>query len=88
MCKLRCKVRNGPNIPPENQISSFSNLFFSNQNLYFHLRLSKTYSLIPSLKNTLGLYGFENFGRETKIDFEKSELNFEKSVGTQIYMAK
>ena len=40
------------------------------------------------MKNTLGLYVFENFGQETKIQFEKSELNFEKSVGTQIYMAK
>ena len=39
-------------------------------------------------ENTLGLYVFENFGQETKIQFEKSELNFEKSVGTQIYMAK
>ena len=39
-------------------------------------------------ENTLELYVFENFGRETKKLFEKSEMNFEKSVGTQIYMAK
>ena len=31
---------------------------------------------------------FENFGWETIILFEKSELNFEKLVGTQIYMAE
>ena len=28
MCELRHKVRNGQNITPENQISSFSNLVF------------------------------------------------------------
>ena len=39
-------------------------------------------------ENTLGLYVFENFGQEPKILFEKSEFNFEKLVGTQIYMAK
>ena len=50
--------------------------------------LSKTYSFNPSIKNTLGLYVFENFGRETKIKFEKSEFNFEQLTGTQIYMAK
>ena len=50
--------------------------------------LSKTYSFDPSIKNTLGLYVFENFGRETKFFFEKSELNYEKLVGTQIYMAE
>ena len=60
---------------------------FSNKNFYFHSRLSKIYSFNPSLKNTLGLYVFGNFGQETKILFEKSEINFEKSVGTQIYMA-
>ena len=31
---------------------------------------------------------FENFGQETKILFEKSEMNFEKLVGTQIHTAK
>ena len=31
---------------------------------------------------------FENFGQEAKIWFEKSEMNLEKIVGTQIYMAK
>ena len=31
---------------------------------------------------------FKNFGQETKNLFEKSEMNFKKMVGTQIYMAK
>ena len=52
MCKLRHKVRNGQNIPRENEISSFSNLVFSNQNLNFQFRPSKTYSFNPfDLKN-------------------------------------
>ena len=38
--------------------------------------LSKTYSFNPSIKNTLGLYVFKNFGQELKIIFEKSKFNF------------
>ena len=37
MCKLRHKVRNGQNIPRENQISSFSNFVFQIQILIFTL---------------------------------------------------
>ena len=40
-------------------------------------RLSKTYSINPSLKNTLRLYVFESLRQVTKILFDKSELNFE-----------
>ena len=49
---------------------------FWNKNLAFYFRLSKTYSINLSLKNTLGLYVFESFRQETKNLFEKSELNF------------
>ena len=87
MCKLRHKVCNGENIPPEIKFQAFLILFFK-LNLYFHFRLSKTYSFNPSLNNTLGLYVFENHGRETKIYFEKSEFNSENLVGTQNNMAK
>ena len=80
-------MRNGENIPPLIKFQAFLILFFK-LNLNFHFRLSKTYSFNPSLNNTLGLYVFENLGRETKNYFEKSALNNEKSVGTQIYMAK
>ena len=76
MCKLRHKVRNGQNLPKggpnfRHFQSGFSNKFFA-----FHFRLSKTYSINPSLKKTLGLYVFESLRQETKISFEKSEFNF------------
>ena len=46
--------------------SGFSNIFFP-----FQLRLSKTYSLNPSLENTLGLYIVKSLIKETKVQFEK-----------------
>ena len=42
----------------------------------FHFRLSKTYSINPPLKSTLGLYIFKSLKQETKMLFLKSELNF------------
>ena len=87
MCKLRHKVGNGQNIPLKFNFKLFQSCF-SNKIFYFHFRPSKTYSSNPSLKSILGLYVFEKFEREAKILFEKSELNFENSVGTQIYMAE
>ena len=44
----------------------------------FDFRLSKTYTINPSLKYTQGLYVFENLRQETKILFETPELNFLK----------
>ena len=41
MCKLRHKVRNGQNIPRENEISSFSNLVFQIKIFSFTLRFQK-----------------------------------------------
>ena len=59
MCKLRHKVCNGQNLPHGSPNFKHFQSEFSNKNLAFYLRLSKTYSLNPSMKNTLGLYVFE-----------------------------
>ena len=63
MCKVRHKVCNGQIYPLKIKFQAFTIL-------YFHFRLSKTYSFNPSIKNTLGLNVFENFGRETKFNLK------------------
>ena len=74
MFKLCHKVRNGQIYPLE--VQAFQN-FYLNSNFAFNFRLSKIYSFNPFLKSTLGLYVFESIWQETKIQFEKSEFNFE-----------
>ena len=50
MCKLRHKVRNGQNIPRENQISSFSNLVFQIEISIFNLGFQKNIASIRLYK--------------------------------------
>ena len=78
MCKLRHKVRNSQNLPHGSTNFEHFQLNFSNKCFSFCFRLLKTYSINPSLKNTLGLYVFESLIEEEKINLKfKFELNFE-----------
>ena len=83
MCKLCHKVHNGHFYHIKVQMSRIIILGF-----HFFLRLSKTYSINPYLKNTLGLYIFERLRQETKILFEKSELNFSSFTWTLLCSGK
>ena len=80
MCKLRQQVRNGHfspmNFMMKDQISNISNLGVQTKFLLFILGLQKHIASIRLYKNTTGLYIFESFRRETKILFDKSELNY------------
>ena len=46
MCKLRHKVRNGQNIPRENEISSFSNLVFQIKYNIYRQKINKKVKII------------------------------------------
>ena len=54
MCTLRHKVRNGQNIPRENEISSFSNFVFQNNFFCFTLGFQKYIASIRLYKMHYG----------------------------------
>ena len=60
MCKLDHKVRKVQSLPHASPNFKHFQSGFSNRNFGFDLRLLKTYSINPSLKNTLWLYVFKS----------------------------
>ena len=67
MCKLRHKVRNGQNIPRENEISSFSNLVFQLKISIFTFSFQKHIASIRLYKIHYGYMFLKTLEEKQKI---------------------